>query len=82
MMFSLKNFSNDVLAGNCVGKFRGDDCEFRGDDYCDPECTQYIRPGNLKYMMEYYLDKKISIHKHLALSFNSVLIQHIESTDI
>ena len=50
-MFSLKNFSNDVLAGNCVGKFRGDDCEFRGDDYCDPECTQYIRPGNLKYVL-------------------------------
>ena len=50
-MFSLKVFSNDVLAGNCVGKFRGDDCEFRGDDYCDPECTQYIRPGNLKYVL-------------------------------
>ena len=53
IMFSLKRFSNVALAGNCVGKFRGEDCEFRGDDYCDPECTQYIRPGNLKYVIMY-----------------------------
>ena len=50
-MFLLNCFSNVVLASNCVGKLRGDDCEFRGDDYCDPECTQYIRPGSRKYMI-------------------------------
>ena len=53
-MFLLNCFSNVILAGNCVGKFRG-------DDYCDPECTQYIRPGNLKYMVLYYLDLKTFI---------------------
>ena len=57
-MFLLNCFSNVVLADNCVGKFRGDDCEFRGDDYCDPECTQYIRPGSRKYMILLYLDLK------------------------
>ena len=53
IMFSLNLFSNDVLAGNCVGKSQGDDCDFRGDDYCDPECIQYIRPGNPKHMILY-----------------------------
>ena len=51
IIFSLNFLSKIVLAGNCVGKFRGDDCEFRGDDYCDPECTEYIRPGSRKYMI-------------------------------
>ena len=48
-MFLFNCFSIVVLGGSCGGKFRGDDCKFRGDDYCDPECTQYIRPGSRKY---------------------------------
>ena len=85
LLLSFNIYVNIVFGGNLVVKFRG-------DDYCDPECIQYIRPGNLKYMIMYKLKSKskyivaafICTNIHESLNFNRYgkLVECIAKTEI